>query len=101
MSVIFHVVSARAHDDNLLVSGYIEGTVRVGTFFSEARKQLDYCDGKGVKLERPTNVRKVDFKVLKILAYDQELPESSGPSGHLLLEGSLLQSVEWGDCLVE
>jgi hypothetical protein len=81
------------------VTGYIEGTVRVGTVFRLARTALECRDGKCIALPDPLNPRDVNLRVTKIEAYEKVLDELTGIAGLFCLGGDGGEVIRWGDVL--
>jgi hypothetical protein len=96
-----HVVSAVCKGNQVIINGYIDGVIQLGTTFRNAVQILEQNNGQTVKLATPVNPRTVELKVVKIIVYDREITEFSGSSGTTVLEGSGASAIQWGDLLSE
>jgi hypothetical protein len=96
-----YIETVEKTDDAVIVTAYLEGTVRIGTVFHLAQQSLEMQSGKRVALLEPTNDRPIALCVTKILAYEQEWPELTGRGAYLYLKGVGSELIHWGDVLSE
>jgi len=102
MSNSFYVTEASRINDQFVVTGYPGGIIPLGMSFTRA-ETIDYVDGeKVIKADPQPPPQAIMVRVVKILSYDQELPELSElMGGHLVLEGKGVDLIQRGMQLFE
>jgi len=96
-----YIETAKAVGNTTVVTGYIEGIVRLGIVFTVIRQCLEMRGGKRVQLPTLANPRPAQLRVIRILSYEEDLTEIVGRAGCIHLEGIGGDLIHWGDVISE
>jgi len=99
MGNVFHIAHIELLGDQVVVQGYVEGKILLETLFTDVCKHRVVRTDKSIYSEPTGESKPICLKVVRICAYEKELPELYDLAGTLFLTGDGFDRLEIGDVL--